>query len=315
MTDLTLAVLARAIRQPVRYAGPGGEHQVFGPPAPAGTLTGQLLPGTRLEETAFTVPASLWRTFQTLPLWIEALCVHEWSLFVERVAQDPPVSRGEVFARLSASPEARTPLTWERHQVRLLMLEGHDFFCPWTGHALSPTRFDLDHIIPVSVHPIGELWNLVPSDPGHNMHVKRARLPDAERFARARPHLTRTYAAYAGWSATAAVLDHDVTGRFGYPLAPPDLPHAVARLSEAVAQVPQRASLLAVLQAFLHYLARPLRGLRQERTQRGVEPLEAGASRVPLPGGTEARLRPAPHTGASSVSRLSAACARWSSYT
>ncbi|MDL2345906.1 hypothetical protein QOL99_17390, partial [Deinococcus sp. MIMF12] len=146
------------------------------------------------------------------------------------------VSRGEVFARLSASPEARTPLTWERHQVRLLMLGGQDFFCPWTGHPLSPTRFDLDHIIPVSVHPIGELWNLVPSDPGHNMHVKRARLPGPERFARAWPHLTRTYAAYAGWSATAAVLEHDVTGRFGYPLAPPDLPHAVARLSEAVAQ-------------------------------------------------------------------------------
>lgn len=236
LTERALTALSRAVRQPVRYAGPGGEHQVFGPPAPACTLSGQPLPGTRPEETAFTVPAPLWRTFQTLSLWVEALCVHEWSLFVERARQDPPVSRGEVFACLSASPEARTPLTWERHQVRRLMLEGRPFHCPWTGRPLSPTAFDLDHIIPVSVHPIGELWNLVPSDPAHNMHVKRARLPDAERFARARPGLTRTYTTYAGWPDTAAVLAHDVTARFGHPLAPPVLPHAVAALSEAVAR-------------------------------------------------------------------------------
>lgn len=82
-----------------------------------------------------------------------------------------PVSRGEVFTLLSASPAVRIPLTWERHQVRLLMLEGQASHCPWTGVLLSPGAFDLDHIFPVSAHPIHELWNLMPSEPRHNMHV------------------------------------------------------------------------------------------------------------------------------------------------
>lgn len=235
LTDQTLTIIAQAVRQPVRYAGPGGEHQVFGRPSPAGTLAGQQLPGTQPNEPTFTVPGDLWRTLQRRSLWVEALCVHEWSLFTERVAQDWPVSRGEVFALLSAAPTGRTPLTWERHQVRLLMLGGQRFSCPWTGRRLAPTGFDLDHIIPVSVHPISELWNLIPSDPEHNMHVKRARLPGAERFAAAVPALTGTYAAYAAGPATGPVLERDISGRFGEVLSPPLLTQRVIQFGEAVA--------------------------------------------------------------------------------
>ncbi|SMB81389.1 HNH endonuclease [Deinococcus hopiensis] len=235
-TAQTLTAISRAVRQPVRYAGGGDQHRIFGPPAPAATLSGTLLPGTQPHGTAFLVPASLWRTLQDTSLWVEALCVHEWSLFVERASRDSPVSRGDVFARLSASPESRTPLTWERHQVRLLMLKGQPFACPWTGRRLVPEAFDLDHIIPVSVHPIQELWNLVPSDPAHNMHVKRARIPEQARFSEAAPRLTEIYAAYGRWPATRPVLAVDVAHRFGQALSPAVLTQAVTQLSEAVAQ-------------------------------------------------------------------------------
>ncbi|WP_184030818.1 HNH endonuclease [Deinococcus budaensis] len=236
MTVHVLGRVARAVRQPVRYAGPGGQHGVFSPPAAARDLAGQPLPGTLPEELAFTVPGALWGTLQAMSLWVEALCVHEWSLFVERVEQAPAVTRGEVFSLLSASPAARLPLTWERHHVRLLMLEGQGFHCPWTGTRLVPGAFDLDHIIPVSVHPINELWNLVPSDPAHNMHVKRDRIPNAHRLGQALPELTATYQGYGQAAPLAQALEADASARFGLPLAPPLLARRVVQMAAAVAE-------------------------------------------------------------------------------
>ncbi|RJF75543.1 HNH endonuclease [Deinococcus cavernae] len=167
-TETTVKAIMQAVRQPVRYAGGAGPHALFGLPSPAASLAGTALPGTLASEPAFTVPLIVWDALRELSLWAEALCLHEWSLYVEKVRQEPAVGRGQVFALLTAVPEGRISLTWERHQVRLLMLEGQTFRCPWTGQTLTPQRFDLDHLIPVSALPINELWNLLPSDPAHN---------------------------------------------------------------------------------------------------------------------------------------------------
>ena len=231
----TIADIARAVQQPVRYAG-GGAHRVFGPPAPAGTLPGHRLPGTGPLDRAFTVPAFVWAALVELSLWVEALCLHEWSLYVERVAQSPAVTRGEVFTRLTTAPAGRVPLTWERHQVGLLMLEGAVFHCPWTQSALTRETFDLDHLIPLSAHPINELWNLLPCDRQHNRHVKRARVPEAAKLAEAVGTIEATAGHYAGHSATREVLRRDVEARFGagFPLGP--LAEAVVHLADHLAQ-------------------------------------------------------------------------------
>lgn len=235
-TRATISAIAHAVRQPVRYAGTGGAHALFGVPAPAGTLSGHPLPGTRPAEPAFSVPAALWQTFRDLSLWVEALCLHEWSLYVERVTQDLPISRGQVFTLLTATPAARIPLTWERHQVQLLMLEGAVFHCPWTHKPLTPQSFDLDHLIPLAAHPINDLWNLVPSDPVHNQHVKRARLPDSARLHSALHTLEQTYGLYAQQPSTDLVLQRDVLARFGAPLAAGALAQQVCGLADHVAE-------------------------------------------------------------------------------
>lgn len=215
LTGQTLKVISRAVQQPVRYAGPGAAHSLFSAPAPALTLSGQLLPGTAPTARAFVVPAALWQALVDLSLWVEALCLHEWSLYTERVAQTPRVMRGEAFTLLTSMPAGRVPLTWERLQVRLLMLGGITFHCPWTARPLDLNTFDLDHLIPLSAQPFHELWNLVPSDPVHNQHVKRARIPDAGRLQAAQGVLAQTYAAYGTQGPTDAVLRRDVASRFG----------------------------------------------------------------------------------------------------
>lgn len=236
LTEQTLDALAQAVRQPVKFAGLGGAHGLFGPPAPVRTLPGRALPGAHPDDLAFVVPADLWRALRELSLWVEALCLHEWSLFVERVDQTPAVTRGEVFMLLTANPEGRVPLTWERNQLRLLLLGGQPFHCPWTGRALGADSFNLDHLIPIAVHPINELWNLVPSDPRHNMHVKRDRIPGVARLRQALPVLTQTYALYLAAPNLTASLQGEVQRRFGGHLSAPHLAQEVIQLSDTVAQ-------------------------------------------------------------------------------
>lgn len=236
LAERALSAIAVAVRQPVRFAGPGRGHGVFGPPAPAAALAGHPLPGTSPGEVALRVPAALWRTLTELSLWVEALCLQQWSLFLERVAQTPAVSRGEAFTLLTATPAGRVPLTWERHEVRLLLLGGVPLRCPWTGTLLDAGRFDLDHVVPLSAHPINELWNLVPSDPQHNMHVKRGRIPSAGRLQLAQPRLADIYAAYQTVPGLASGLGQDVSGRFGRVWTARPLAAEVIRLTEAVAQ-------------------------------------------------------------------------------
>jgi hypothetical protein len=72
----------------------------------------------------------------------------------------------------------------------------------------------MDHLLPVSVYPINEMWNLVPSDPHFNSRTKRDRLPKCERLEKAEPHLRRTYATYETAAPLAQALREDVAVRF-----------------------------------------------------------------------------------------------------
>ena len=147
-----------------------------------------------------------------MSLWVEALCIHEWCLFTEKVSN---ANRGSVYSLLTARPDNRRPLTWERNQIDILMMEGAGFTCPWTQKPLSQgVAYDLDHILPIALYPTNELWNLVPSDPKFNSHQKRDRLPTAERLAIARPHLETTYQRYGSAATLATVLAEDAASRF-----------------------------------------------------------------------------------------------------
>jgi len=207
------------IKYPIQYAGPSNQYySVFSRPASASTWTNAVwLPTTVPVEQCLLLSNELWQGFKDLSLWIEALCIHEWSLFTERIRDErgASVSRGEVYTLLTERPDNRRPLTWERNQIDILLMEGRQFSCPWTGKRLKIGSYDLDHIIPVSIYPINELWNLVPADPYFNSHRKRARLPNTKMLERARPAFSSTYVNYRNSQVLSRVFNQDTFLRSG----------------------------------------------------------------------------------------------------
>lgn len=232
----TIQTIAKAIEYPIRYAGQGGgQHTVFQPPQPLNALADVVpLPSAQARDKCVVIPSDLWDEFSRLSLWIEALCIHEWSLFTEAVG----TPRGTAYSFLTDRPDNRRPLTWERNEIELLMIEGKTFFCPWTSKKLSLEAYDVDHIVPIAVFPFNDLWNLVPADPYYNSHVKRARIPSAEKLNQAASYLTHAYTNYQESKNLARVLQEDVSLRFrtlpdGY--APTDIAAAVLHLTESIA--------------------------------------------------------------------------------
>ncbi len=235
----TVAAMTKALQMPIKYAGPG-EWAVFDRPVRYGLLTGiSGLPGTQLTDLCVVVSASLWEAFQRLSLYVEALCLHEWALFTEQVKQDRPVDRGLVYSLLTARPDNRRPLSWERNQIDILLHEQVAFTCPWTLKRLTqPQDYDLDHLLPLAVYPVNELWNLLPVDRVFNQQVKRDKVPDSGRLAAAEPWLAAAYATYLRAPTLQQAVREDAALRFtglGEEEFAPNLASRAVRFIDAVA--------------------------------------------------------------------------------
>jgi 5-methylcytosine-specific restriction endonuclease McrA len=206
----------RTLQMPIRYAGPG-EWGVFAKPAQRYVLGNSVvaLPNTNGNLSCLVVPNALWQSFRELSLWVEALCVHEWCLFTEHGVANDRQTRGDVFNLLTARPDSRIGTSWERNRIDILMMEGTAFVCPWTGKQLTATAdYELDHVIPLAVYPVNELWNLVPADEHFNKHVKRDRIPSAPMLERARPRIAGTYDRYQMHHELSDALQDDLALRF-----------------------------------------------------------------------------------------------------
>jgi hypothetical protein len=221
-----LTAIAKAMEMPIRHAGPGN-WTVFSKPLKYEDIDDTIIaiPGTFSKDKCLIINAELWQTFQEMSLWIEALCIHEWCLFSERVKQENQVHRGLIYQLLTYRPGNRRPLTWERNNIDILLMEGTKFRCPWTEKTISQgVDYDLDHILPVSLYPINELWNLVPSDPEFNSYQKRDRLPSIETLQKARPYFELAYSNYNKSLSLSKALQEDVAVRFSTVFGDVDLP-------------------------------------------------------------------------------------------
>lgn len=171
---------------------PNSDAQVFGVTrqrrggASATVLDLEMLRGWGLLE----VPGHLWRAMSRFGPWIEPMLVAEWSQLTRAYAERMglAIAPGAVEAALAWTEPARTTSLGRDVALRLLD-RGQPIECAWTGRSLNANTFDIDHCLPWSVWPCGDLWNLMPAHTRVNQHEKRDRLPSATAMANARDRI------------------------------------------------------------------------------------------------------------------------------
>ncbi|MBO9501635.1 methyltransferase domain-containing protein [Brevundimonas sp. A19_0] len=196
------AIIARALadartnicRMPanfIRY--PNSETRVFdAAPARAPRIRDDLVLDmeTLRGFGTITVPGPVWRTLQRLGAWVEPVLVSEWSRLIEGFAlrSGRVIVPGETDAALRWLDPARDT-TLARETARRLIANNRPVHCVWTGGRLSLEALDIDHCLPWTAWPCGDLWNLFPARATVNRNAKRDRLPSAAALAAARDGL------------------------------------------------------------------------------------------------------------------------------
>lgn len=154
------------------------------------------------------VPGHLWRALSRFGPWIEPMLTSEWTRLTRGYAERIGllIAPGVVEAALEWREPVRSTAI-ARLAAEKMFAAGAGLECIWTGRRLSPTRMDVDHCMPWSAWPCGDLWNLAPSDPKVNRHEKRNRLPSAAIFADSRDRII-------GWWERAYLSDDALGARF-----------------------------------------------------------------------------------------------------
>jgi hypothetical protein len=155
------------------------------------------------------VPLSIWHALRRMAAWIEPMLVAEWVRLTQGYA--------EGLGQAATADQIMDALRWieperDTNFVRALahrrLARGQSLTCVWSGAALTETSFDIDHCLPWSAWPCGDLWNLLPAASAINRHGKRDRIVTAATLDAAKPLIT------AWWQS--AYLDDDkaLTTRF-----------------------------------------------------------------------------------------------------
>ncbi|WP_053078758.1 class I SAM-dependent methyltransferase [Methylobacterium tarhaniae] len=138
------------------FEGMGRPVRVTGPV----TLT----PETLTAWGYVSVPGTLWRTLLRLGAWVEPVLVAECARLIRgyAVRMGRACEPGAVEARLVWQEPARdTGLA--RLVAGRLAEAGTPPVCVWSGMPLRLDVLDIDHALPWSAWPCGDLWNLFPS--------------------------------------------------------------------------------------------------------------------------------------------------------
>jgi len=128
------------------------------------------------------IPHHLWTTLRRFDAWIEPAIIAEWSQLIRSYAVrqnrdvDPVVIHGAM-----AWNDPQRDVQVARQCARTL-LQTDNLYCTWSGRRLTNRNLEIDHCLPWSVWPCGDLWNLMPSHRTINSR-KSAKLP-ADRVLR-----------------------------------------------------------------------------------------------------------------------------------
>ena len=111
-------------------------------------------------------------------VWIEPALVAEWCRLMRAYAgrQERAVDESVMAAAMTWSEPSRG-VVLPRERALYLIEAGSGLRCVWSGRGLDARSLDIDHCLPWSAWPCGDLWNLLPAHRTVNQHQKRERLP------------------------------------------------------------------------------------------------------------------------------------------
>lgn len=232
--------IQQAIRKPVEYAGVGKPHSLFPRPAKLRDLgEGDALPEVHPAEVCIAVPAEVWKELQARSRLFELRALMEWSRFIGDLRQEP-CDQGEAFRLLTSTPVEPVSDLWEHDQLQRLIQLKHLSECPWSTEPLIQTDFDVDHVIPISILPINEWWNLLPADPRFHRQVKQSRMVDGHDRQVVQGRLTDLFGAYQSAGLLHRQVEQDALSWFGLSTWDPErLAQAVVHTSLQVADLVQ----------------------------------------------------------------------------
>ncbi len=131
------------------------------------------------------VPLTIWHALRRMSAWIEPMLIAEWVRLTKGYAKDQ-VSADQVMAALAwTEPERDTGFV--RALANRRLARGEAIRCVWSGRALAAGALDIDHCLPWSAWPCGDLWNLLPAAQAVNRNEKRERIVSGAMLAQAKP--------------------------------------------------------------------------------------------------------------------------------
>ena len=133
------------------------------------------------------VPLGVWNALRRMAAWIEPMLLAEWVRLTRGYA-GAVVSTDDVLQALAwIEPERDTGFV--RRLAERFAAAGGALACTWTGRPLGAGALDIDHCLPWSAWPCGDLWNLLPAAPAVNRHGKRERIVAAPALEAAKPRI------------------------------------------------------------------------------------------------------------------------------
>ena len=134
------------------------------------------------------VPLTVWHVLRRMSAWIEPMLIAEWVRLTRGYADSlgKTVTADEVMTALRwIEPERDT--SFVRNLALRRIARGQPIRCVWSGKSLAAGSLDIDHCLPWSAWPCGDLWNLLPASPYVNRHGKRERIVASATLAEAKP--------------------------------------------------------------------------------------------------------------------------------
>ncbi len=124
------------------------------------------------------VPRPLWQALGRFSAWVEPALVTEWVRLMRAYAarQDRTLDEAALAAAMTWSEPSRG-VALPRERALQLIEAGPGVHCVWSGRRLDAASLDIDHCLPWSAWPCGDLWNLMPAHRLVNQREKRDRLP------------------------------------------------------------------------------------------------------------------------------------------